>query len=349
MFQTIPTPAVLVDLDVAQANIDKFQRYAEAAGFKLRPHIKTHKMPLIAKRQIAAGAVGVTCQKISEARAMISQGGIGDVLLTFNIVGADKVAALKDLAGDVRLTVVADSLTVVDGLAKVFDDPDARLSVMVECDTGAERCGVVTPQDAVPVAARIDAAPGLRFAGLMTYPPVGQPREVADWLSAAARACEAAGLKVPLISTGGSPGMWDAAPLDWPTEYRIGTYVYNDRSLVQRGVCDWADCALTVLATVVSVPTADRAIIDAGSKVLTSDLLGLAGHGHVLGRPDITIAALSEEHGTLKARDIDLQVGDRLRIVPNHACVVANMLDHVQLIENGIPKAQPVTARGLVW
>ena len=173
---------------------------------------------------------------------------------------------------------------------------------------------------------------------------------MAEWLTTAARACEAAGLQVPLISTGGSPDMWDAEPLDWPTEYRIGTYIYNDRSLVQRGVCDWTDCALTVLATVVSVPTPDRAIIDAGSKVLTSDLLGLAGHGHVLGRPDITIAALSEEHGTLKAGDIDLKVGDRLRIVPNHASVVANMLDHVQLLEGGAPhKAMAVTARGLVW
>jgi D-serine deaminase-like pyridoxal phosphate-dependent protein len=350
MFETIPTPAVLVDLDVAQANIEKFQRHADAAGLKLRPHIKTHKLPLVAKRQMAAGAVGITCQKISEARAMISQGGIDDVLLTFNIVGADKVAALKDLSGEVGLTVVADSFDVVDGLAKVFDDPAAPLSVMVECDTGAERCGVVTPEQAVAVASRIDAADGLRFAGLMTYPPVGRRRAVAEWLTTAARACEAAGLQVPLISTGGSPDMWDAEPLDWPTEYRIGTYIYNDRSLVQRGVCDWTDCALTVLATVVSVPTPDRAIIDAGSKVLTSDLLGLAGHGHVLGRPDITIAALSEEHGTLKAGDIDLKVGDRLRIVPNHACVVANMLDHVQLLEGGAPhKAMAVTARGLVW
>lgn len=351
MFETVPTPAVLIDLDVVQANIAKFQRHADAVGLKVRPHIKTHKMPLIAKRQIAAGAVGITCQKISEARAMISEGGISDVLLTFNIVGPAKVADLRALAGDVRLTVVADNADVVDGLARGFQGAAEPLGVMVECDTGAARCGVATPQAAVALAGRINAAPGLHFAGLMTYPPAGQEAAVAQWLEAAATACAAAGLPVPLISTGGSPGMWNATPIGrWPTEYRIGTYVYNDRSLVERGVCDWADCALTVLATVVSVPAPDRAIIDAGSKVLTSDLLGLSGHGHVLGRPDIMVAALSEEHGTLKANDIALRVGDRLRIVPNHACVVANMLDHVQLIQGGVVReATPVTARGQVW
>lgn len=350
MFESIPSPSVLVDLDVAQSNIEAFQRHADAAGLRVRPHIKTHKMPLLAKREIAAGAVGITCQKISEARAVIAEGGIDDVLLAYNIVGSDKLADLLDLAGDVRLTVVADNATVVDGLARTFADPGAPLGVMVECDTGAARCGVPTPAEAVTVARRVEATPGLSFAGLMTYPPPGQEGAVAAWLTEAAHRCEAAGLQVPVISTGGTPGMWHAAALDWPTEYRIGTYVYNDRSLAARGVCDWADCALSVLTTVVSVPVPDRAIIDAGSKVLTSDLLGLSGHGHVLGRPDISIPALSEEHGTLTADDIGLSVGDRLRIVPNHACVVANMLDHVHLIEGGaIGRTVPVAARGQVW
>jgi len=134
------------------------------------------------------------------------------------------------------------------------------------------------------------------------------------------------------------------------TEYRIGTYIYNDRSLQTSGVCNWDDCALTVLATVVSVPTTDRAIIDAGSKVLTSDLLGLQGHGHVLGRPDISIVGLSEEHGTLIATEIGLKVGDRVRIVPNHACVVTNMLDRVELVRGIKHEATaPVAARGRVW
>ncbi|URK86039.1 hypothetical protein LP421_01075 (plasmid) [Rhizobium sp. RCAM05350] len=139
----------------------------------------------------------------------------------------------------------------------------------------------------------------------------------------------------------------DAAKAPVTTEYRPGTYVYNDRSLVSRGACTWDDCALTVLATVVSVPAANRAIIDAGSKALTSDLLGLSDYGHVLGRGDITIDQLSEEHGRLVSEGpIDLKVGDRLRIVPNHACVVTNLVDVVNIIERGeISAIWPVVAR----
>lgn len=350
MFPSLPSPSVLIDLDVAEANIDRFQNHADKAGFRVRPHIKTHKLPLLAQRQIAAGAVGITCQKITEAEAMLSEGGIDDVLISYNILGDEKLSRLRQLAGRVRLSVVADSAAVVDGLARTFAGARTPLDVLVECDTGAGRCGVASPDAAAELAGQIAQAPGLRFAGLMTYPPVGQEPAVADWLGKAVDACAAAGHVVPLISTGGSPGMWQAAALDVPTEYRIGTYVYNDRSLVARGVCDWTDCALTVLATVISVPAPDRAVIDAGSKVLTSDLLGLDGHGHVLGRPDIRISGLSEEHGILHAPDIALSVGDTVRIVPNHACVVANMLDHVQLVRGDtVQGAAPVVARGQVW
>lgn len=349
-FPQIDTPAVLVDLDIAEANIDRFQAHCEAHGLQLRPHIKTHKLPRLARRQIAAGALGITCQKISEAEAMIAEGGVEDVLLTYNILGAEKLARLRALAGKVRLSVVCDNRTVADGLSEAFREAAAPLPVLVECDTGAGRCGVQTPEAAAELGARIDALPGLRFAGLMTYPPVGREAEVQEWLARAIALCEGRGLAVEVVSNGGTPGMWQAQEVPAATEYRIGTYVYNDRSLQARGLCDWGDCALTVLATVVSTPAPDRAIIDAGSKVLTSDLLGLDGYGHVLGRPDITVEALSEEHGTLRATDIGLKVGDRLRIVPNHACVVTNMLDRVELIRGDRFEATaPVAARGQVW
>ncbi|MFN3133421.1 D-TA family PLP-dependent enzyme [Roseibium sp.] len=348
-FEDIQTPAVLVDLDIAEANIDAYQAYCMKHGLALRPHIKTHKLPFLAKRQLEAGASGITCQKISEAEAMIADGGIDDVLITFNILGAEKLDRLKALAGKVRLSVVADNTSTVTGLSDAFSDTTSPLTVLVECDTGAERCGVTSPEAARDLAQIINQSPGLTFGGLMTYPPAGREAEVQDWLTKARDMIEADGLKVATISNGGSPGMWQAEEVPVATEYRIGTYVYNDRSLVSRGVCDWGDCALTVLATVVSVPAADRAVIDAGTKVLTSDLLGLNGHGHVLGRPDITVDALSEEHGVLRAETIGLEVGDRIRIVPNHACVVSNMVDEVQLIrgEQGLGPL-PVSARGKV-
>jgi D-serine deaminase-like pyridoxal phosphate-dependent protein len=351
MLFELETPAVLVDLDIAEANIDRFQAYCDAHGVGCRPHIKTHKLPHLARRQIAAGAVGITCQKISEAEAMIAEGGIDDVLLTYNVVGVAKLKRLSHLAKRVRLAVVADNEAVVAGLSETFATADKPLAVLVECDTGAHRCGVGSPEAARDLALRIRTAPGLLFGGLMTYPPVGGTAAVQDFMSCAKGLCEKAGLDVPVVSSGGAPDMWRAHEAPVVTEYRSGTYVYNDRSLVNRGVCQWSDCALTVLATVVSVPGAGRAVIDAGTKILTSDLLGLQGFGHVLGRPDLKIDQLSEEHGRIvSAGDIGLAVGQQLRIVPNHACVVSNMVDTVTLLRGGTLESQmKVAARGKVW
>ncbi|MTH63052.1 D-TA family PLP-dependent enzyme [Paracoccus shanxieyensis] len=352
LLNSIDTPAVLVDLDVAQRNIQRFQDYARAHGLAVRPHIKTHKLPAIARMQLEAGACGITCQKVSEAEAMIADcPQITDVLITYNILGASKLTRLRALAQKVRLSVVADSKAVVQGLSGAFADAPAPLAVLVECDTGAHRCGVASPQAAADLAQIIADAPGLTFGGLMTYPPAGGEAGVETFMTAAKHLIEASGLAVPVITSGGTPSMMHAAEAPVTTEYRPGTYVYNDRSLVARGVCGWEDCALSVVATVVSVPAPDRAIIDAGSKALTSDLLGLTGYGHVLGRDDITIDQLSEEHGRLvSAGPIGLAVGDRVRIVPNHACVVTNMVDQILAIGQGraTPETFPVAARGCI-
>jgi D-serine deaminase-like pyridoxal phosphate-dependent protein len=350
MFDAIDTPAVLVDLDIAEANIDRFQAYCDTHGIRSRPHIKTHKLPRLALRQIAAGAIGITCQKISEAEAMIAEGGIDDVLITYNIVGAAKLARLRALADRVRLSVVADSGATVEGLSRSFAEAEAPLRVLVECDTGAHRCGVATPEAARDLARAIDASPGLAFGGLMTYPPFGALAQLQDWLAAAKELCEDAGLTVGVVSGGGTPDMWHAHEVPVVTEYRAGTYVYNDRFEVGRSAAGWEDCALTILATVVSVPDPHRAIIDAGSKALTSDLLGLTGHGRVIGREDIVIDQLSEEHGRLVSdAPIGLAVGERLRIIPNHACVVTNLFDAVTAHRGGAVEGPiPVAARGCV-
>jgi len=349
MFIDIETPAVLIDVAVAGANIDRFQSYCNRHGLACRPHIKTHKLPRMAIRQIKAGAVGITCQKVSEAEAMLAEADIDDVLITYNILGDTKLERLRQIAHKTKLSVVTDSTKTVDGLSAAFKTAEDQLTVLVECDTGAERCGVQTPADAAELASYVDQQPGLTFGGLMTYPPVGRSGHVNAWLNEAKQLAEASGLSVPVISNGGSPDMWQAHDVAVATEHRAGTYIYNDRSLVARKVATFSDCALTVLATVVSVPTAGRAVIDAGTKVLTSDLLGLEGHGHVLRRPDICIEGLSEEHGVLCADEIGLAPGDRVRIVPNHACVVSNMVDEVHLVE-GAATIGPtsVVARGKV-
>ncbi|WP_338722115.1 D-TA family PLP-dependent enzyme [Devosia sp. XK-2] len=350
-FSELDTPAVLIDLDRAEANLKKAQDAADRAGIALRPHIKTHKLPFFAKRQVELGAVGVTVQKLGEAEVM-ADAGLTDLLLTFNIIGAAKRSRLKALHNRVTIRTVADSAECVAGLAETFTDPAHPLGVFVECDTGMGRCGVQSPNAALDLAQQIIAAPGLAFAGLMTYPAAGKYQAAAQWLADARTVFSTARIDLPAITTGGTPDIWhmdEAARV--ATEYRPGTYIYMDRSQVAAGAAGFDDCALTVLATVVSRPTPDRAIIDAGSKALTSDLLGLTGHGHVVEYPEAKVVGLSEEHGTLdlSACTSKPAIGDVIRIIPNHCCPVTNLFDQVHLIrDQALVETMDVAARGKV-
>ena len=349
-FGDLDTPCVVIDEAIALNNIRVLQDHCDAAGLALRPHIKTHKMVAFAHAQIEAGAAGINCQKIGEAEIM-ADGGLDDILITFNIVGAGKLERLHRLAGRVRrLSVTADSAATVAGLSATFADAERRLDVLVECDTGAGRCGVQSPQAACDLAKTIASSPGLRFGGLMTYPAVGGAQDAALFMTDAIAKLAAEDLDCPVVSTGGSPDMASAAPLGVFTEYRAGTYIYNDRSLVARGACDWNDCALGVLATVVSTPAPGRAVIDAGSKSLTSDLLGLEGFGHVAGSIDTAIVSLSEEHGVLHHGPGDAyRIGQRVLVIPNHVCVVSNLFDQAWLKKAaGELVRVPVDARGTV-
>ncbi|SHF10770.1 D-serine deaminase, pyridoxal phosphate-dependent [Kaistia soli DSM 19436] len=346
----LETPTVLIDVDRVEANLTRTQTYADAHGLKLRPHIKTHKLPRFAHRQVELGAIGITCQKLGEAEVM-ADAGIEDILLPYNIMGAEKLHRLRRLADRVTLAVTADSLATIEGYARAFANATAPLRVLVECDTGMGRCGVQTPDEALALAQAIDASPGLVFEGLMTYPPAGAPAAARAVLAAMAGALRDAGLPPTMISTGGTPDLWAAHETRIATEYRPGTYIYLDRYQVAKGVGTLDDCALTVLTTVVSRPTPDRAVIDAGSKALTSDLLGLSGHGLVMGYPDAVITGLSEEHGTidLSASERKPAIGERLRIVPNHACPVSNLFDRVHLVSGEhVSATETVAARGRV-
>ncbi len=350
-FDDIDTPAVLIDEQRARNNIARFQAYADEHGLALRPHIKTHKLPLFAKVQVEAGAVGINCQKLGEAEVM-AEAGLSDILITFNIVGAPKLKRLVALGRRIdRLAVTADGGAVVDGLSSAFAGEERPLNVLIECDTGGGRQGALSPEEAVVLAERVAAAPGLKFAGLMTYPAPGGGPKVQAFMSAAKTMLAGKGIDCPTISSGGTPDMWKAHEVPIVSEYRAGTYIYYDRSMVTAGAASHGDCALTVLTTVVSTPTPDRAVIDAGSKVLTSDLLGLEGYGHVVGRNDLLVKSLNEEHGIIRAGEggaTGLSVGDRLRIVPNHCCVVSNMVDAVVLFDAMGWREVPVAARGQV-
>lgn len=342
----LDTPSVVIDMARVEANLARAQAHANANGYRLRPHIKTHKLPLLALRQIALGAVGITVQKLGEAEVM-ADAGIKDIFLPYNIIGPAKLKRLKALNRRVTLAVTADSPDCVAGYAATFA-PEDRLTVLVECDVGGGRCGVQSPEQALALTRQIAMAPGLKFGGLMTYPARGKPEEADRWLGEAKALIEKAGIKVPVVTGGNSPDMWHG-PDQVVTERRPGTYVYFDRSQVAFGAASFNDCALTVLATVVSRPTATRVIIDAGSKALTSDLLGLTGHGAVLGHEEMIVTGLSEEHGVieLKAPSDWPRIGDKLRIVPNHVCVVSNLFDRVNFVAGDeVTETVPVAARG---
>ncbi len=344
----LETPAVAIDLAKVRANLARAQAHADAHGLKLRPHIKTHKLPLFAKLQCEMGATGITCQKVGEAEVM-ADAGLTDIFIPYNILGAAKLNRLLALHKRVTLSVTADSAVTIAGYAGHFTDPDHPLPVLVECDTGMGRCGVQTVEEAVSLAKQIDAAPGLRFEGLMTYPPRGEPEAVERWLADAIAALRESGLAVSTVSNGGSPDFYRAERVTSATEHRPGTYIYSDRMQVAFGHGTLEDCALTVLATVVSRPTDNRAIIDAGSKALAADTAPVPGHGHIVEYPDAVIASLSEEHGIvdLSRCATKPEIGEKLRIIPNHVCPVSNLYDAVNLVEGDrVTETLVVAARG---
>ncbi|WP_315714431.1 MULTISPECIES: D-TA family PLP-dependent enzyme [unclassified Bradyrhizobium] len=342
------TPCAVIDMDRVERNIARIQAQCEAAGVANRPHIKTHKSPVLAKLQIEAGAQGITCQKIGEAEIMAGA-GIDNILISYNLIGEEKMARLAALQAKADMTVAADNATVIAGLPQAAKQSGRTLSVVVECDTGRKRAGVETPTEAIQLARQIAASDGLRFAGFMLYPTETGWDETQRFYDEALAGVRADGLDAAIVSTGGSPNLKNLGKLKGATEHRPGTYIYNDRMQVAAGVATWDDCALHIYSTVVSRAAPERGILDAGSKTLTTDTGGLDGHGLILEHPEAKIARFAEEHGFLDLSRSNTRpnVGDVVRIIPNHVCVVVNMMDEVVMVRGEeILGTLPVAARG---
>jgi len=343
----LDTPAVLIDLDRVEANLRRWQAYCDEHGIANRPHIKTHKLVEMAHRQIELGAVGIACQKLGEAETM-AEGGIRDILIPYNVVGAAKMPRAVALAERIDLTLSCDSIDVARPLAEAFAAAKRRVRLVVECDTGAKRCGVTTPEAARDLARAVDALEGAEFAGLMVYPAPQTNAVTNGFLGEAKSLLDQAGLPAELVSNGGTPAMWTAHEVTHATEHRVGTYIYYDRMQMAAGAARLEDCAITVLTTVVSRQS-DRGALDAGSKALSSDLGGQETHGLILDYPEIRIAKLSEEHGHLDLSPSAARprVGERVRVVPNHACVVSNLVDEVVGVRGDrVERRFKVAARG---
>ena len=356
----LETPSVVVDLDVVERNVSRMAESARQSGVRLRPHAKTHKIPEVARLQLAAGASGISLAKTGEAE-VFAAAGIDDIFLAYPIVGADKAKRLLAVAERARLAIGADSVEGASSVAGVFHAAGRRIDVLLKVDSGYHRIGV-EPSAALAVARRLADVPGLALRGIFTHAgqayveetPAGVAavaRQEGEILSAVADEIRGAGIPIEEVSVGSTPTARGAMQVRGVTECRPGNYVYHDASQVSLGTCGIEDCALTVVATVVSVPSADRAVLDCGSKTLSSDSLRPRGEGHgwILGR-ESRLDRLSEEHGVVRvAAGESFRVGERVRVLPNHACVVSNLHDRVVLARGeNVEGEWSVAARGRV-
>lgn len=346
----LETPSVLVDLDVMERNIQRMQAHCDAHGVGFRAHIKTHKIPAIARMQVEAGAVGIACQKLTEAE-VFATAGLNDILIPYNIVGPLKTRRLTDLALYNRVTVSADSRVTIAGLSEAGEAAGLRTRVLVELETEQQRAGA-PPERAVELAQMIDADEHLHFAGILVYPSDASSRPglqyVLDRLNES-------GIGVDMISGGGTGAAQHLGEIPELTEIRVGTYVFNDWTTVRKGWCALDDCAMSVRATVVSRPNDDRGILDAGSKTLTPETTG-DGYGYLVEYPQARLYRLNEEHAYVDFSPCPDRpdVGDIVHIIPVHTCVTTNMHDMIYGVRGGwrdgaIEQRWDVAARGKVW
>jgi D-serine deaminase-like pyridoxal phosphate-dependent protein len=338
----LDTPAVIVDLDVMERNLSRMSDYCREHQLLLRPHTKTHKIPELAKRQIAGGATGITVAKIGEAEVMLAA-GITDILIAYPIVGPTKTTRLARLAEQASITVSLDSEEVARGLSEAATREETKIRVMIEMDVGFERCGFSDEADLLALGRKIAELPGLEFRGLMFFP--GQfsvaPEEraamrvqVNDFLKRTLEAFSSAGLPVSIVSGGSTPTGYEGGYFHGVNEVRPGTYIFNDRNTVAVSACLLEDCALSVLVTVVSTAVSGRAVVDGGSKTFSHDRFqggDDSGFGIVKEDPAAQVERFSEEHGHLNIQRSErrYRIGDRLSIIPNHVCTTVNMHDEI--------------------
>jgi D-serine deaminase-like pyridoxal phosphate-dependent protein len=367
---SLPTPQVIIDAPRARANIDRMQDAADVRRIRLRPHAKTHKIPQVAQWQIDRGAVGICTAKLGEAEVFAAH-GIQDIRLPYPVhpVNAPRVIALMESA---RISLIVDDLEVARAWSEAMTAAGRELAVLVKVDVGFHRCGIdPSLADAGKTVEAIASLPGVRFAGLLSHAGHSysasserELRHIAEKeIELLNDVAEASGIDVPEISVGATPTARFSLELAERgiTELRPGNYVYFDRTQVGLGSAARAQCALTILARVVSRPAADRVILDCGSKTLSSDgargFEAAAGYGCVMTDLEsdaedssLVIERLSEEHATVKADGpCRLRPGDLVRVLPNHSCVVSNLVDYVQFAEGlELLETVRVEARGKI-
>ncbi len=349
--EEIDTPALVVDLDAAENNIKTLQRWCDENDVAARPHVKTHKSPYWALKQVEAGAIGVCAAKVGEAEAMVA-GGVQDVLVANQIVGPVKIPRLVALAHRARIGVAVDHPENVKDLSRAASKEGVEIGVLVDVNVKIDRTGVEPGEPTVELVRKVADSPGLRFDGIMGYEGHVSPKDQAEtnavelWigkLEAAIIAVEEAGYPVRVVSGAGTSTYRASGSHERVTEVQCGTYVFMDGAYGPESP-EFTN-ALTVIAQVMSRPVPHRAVLDIGLKSMSVD----SGLPQVMSRPGAAIEKLAEEHGILslhgQARNLD--VGDRVSLLPMHGDTTINLHSHYFCVRKGILEdVVPITARG---
>jgi len=349
----LDTPALVIDLDVMEDNIARMAAYFTGIDADLRPHIKTHKCPIIAHKQIAAGSTGITCSKLGEAEVMV-QAGIKDILIANEIVGARKIRRLVDLARQAELMVAVDDAQNIEDLSEAVRVAGVRLGVLVDVNVGMNRCGADPGKPALELARKVQEAHGLTFMGLMGYEGhvVGlasaeersrKGREAMKLLMDTKDLIERSGLVVQIVSSGGTGTYNISGPYPGVTEIQAGSYIFMDAHYRETGI--EFGCALSLLATIMSLHLPDRIITDAGIKTISADF----GFPVVKGREELEVIGLNEEHGKIRTKTgkCSLKIGDKIELIPGHGCTTINLHDRYFAVRKGkVEAVYPILARG---
>ena len=356
----LETPALVVDLDIMERNLCRVAEYCKTNDLRLRTHTKTHKSPRIGRRQLDSGAVGLTVAKVGEAEVMLGAEP-ADLLVAYPVIGRSKLERLMEVARKTRVTVALDSLFAARQLSDAAREAQITLGVLAEVDGGLGRVGVSPGEELVQLAQGIMRLPRLTFAGITFYPGhikdngeagLEQLARLGDLVRSMLDDFRREDIPVAVVSGGSTPSLFHSHQIPGLNEIRPGTYVYNDMNTIRSGGCTEADCAASVLVTVVSTARKGQIIVDGGSKTFSSDRLANSSEvtfGHVVEAPECSFHKMNEEHGYVditRARR-DFSIGDRLHIIPNHICVAVNLHETVYGIRNGqVEESWKVEGRG---
>lgn len=359
MYDYIPTPAVVVELDQVAENLNKMEILNRAYGIHVRPHIKPHKSVYFAMEQLACGAQGITCATLCEAETMADY-GIADIFIAYPLIGEDKMERLGRLLQRIHIRTVVNSVYGAEHLSALGERLGRQVPVLIEVDGGLHRGGIAPYEPTLRFAKAVCSFPGLNIQGLMYYGGLiytettrlgyeAQAKREHDELVGTAELLKQHGIQIDILSGGNSYSARCCKYLKGLTEVRCGNYIFNDVSTLVTGFAVEEECSLRAVSTVVCKMDAHHAIIDAGSKTLTTDLCRhRSGYGWIVGYPEIHIIKLNEEHGFIESDgSLPFEIGDKIAIIPNHACVLPNLIDKVYGIRDGrVERLIPIEARG---